>query len=277
MSDVKVYKNMSYEDYDKLPGLRQSWLNYLNDCPASLRWHLDHMSDEEEDTDATILGNAVDCLVTTPEQFDIKYCAGPDVKKNTKAGKEQWESFLFANPGKIVLKGKDFQAVNMMASNVMGMKTAKTLLDGAEKQLVIQWTEKLSGVLCKARLDGWNEKLKTGIDLKTTRSVRMFRKSLEDYGYHRQAAWYMRALSYAGLNPEHFCFIVVDKNPPYGVMVFRLVDKDIQLAWINCHTLLTTYQECKSSNTWAGYADEVQDIELMPWARERLLGGNTNG
>jgi hypothetical protein len=274
---VKVYENMSYEEYEQKEGFRQSWFNYLADYPKSLRWHLDHRADDDEDTNATIIGNAVDVCLTTPEQFELKYTAGPNLKRNTKEGKNKWEEFLFTNPGKILLKSDDYLAVTQMVESIKNCHTASALLEGARPQLVICWTDESTKIKCKARIDGWNDKLKTGFDIKTTRSVRMFRKALEDYGYHRQAAWYLEALSQAGVNPEHFCFVAVDKTPPYGVMVFRLSDRDVQLAKLSCHQLLATYQECVANNVWPGYPDEMQDIELTDWARLRLLGGIENG
>lgn len=271
MKGAQILKGLSYEEYEAIDAVRQSWLNKLADSPAHLKWHLDHRSDDEEESDALRIGTAVDTACFFPDEFARKYVAMPKVKRNTKVGKEFAAAFEFDNAGKTILTEPEYRDVLGMCRSITECKSAMGLLEGAENQLAIVWTDEATGVRCKARLDGWNEKLNTAFDLKTTRSVRLFRKSLSDFGYHRQAAWYTEACAQAGLAPEHFCFIAVDKTPPHGVMVFRLVDVDIAQAWESCKKLLATYRKCMSTNVWPCYPDVVQDIALPEWARLKLM------
>lgn len=270
---VEIYENMSYSDYEKIDAVRQSWLGYLSDSPAHLRWHIDHVNEEE--SDALRVGSAVDTAVFFPEEFARTYVAAPVCDKRTKEGKAVYSQFEFENQGKTILKPDEFRDVVQMCSSICKMKTAMTLLASSLNQLVVVWRDEASGVKCKARLDGWHPVLKVAYDLKTSRNVRLFRKSLFDFGYHRQAAFYTQALHAAGLKPESFCFIVVDKSPPHGVMIFRLRDEDVRLAWLSCQNLLCTYANCMRTNTWPGYPDAIQDIELAEWMREKEVGGLT--
>lgn len=268
---AEIFENMSYSEYEKIDAVRQSWLNYLSDSPAHLRWHIDHVNEEE--TEALRVGSAVDTAVFFPDEFAKQYVAAPVCDKRTKEGKAIYSQFEFENQGKCILKAEEYRDVLAMCDSVCKMRSAMALLANSKNQLVVVWKDERSGVKCKARLDGWNESLSVAYDLKTSRNVCAFRKSLYDFGYHRQAAFYTQALNAAGLSPHSFCFIVVDKTPPHGVMVFRMKDEDLFLAWQSCQKLLSTYAECMRTNRWDGYPDLIQDIELADWMKEKELGG----
>lgn len=271
MSDCTVYTGLSYEDYDKIDALRQSWLSRLADSPAHLKWHLDHTEEESEESDALKFGGAFDTAVFFPEEFARQYVVMPKFDRRTKEGKASVAAFEFDNTGKKFLSEREYQDVLAMARSVTQSKAAMSLLTNAEYQLTIVWTDDATGVRCKSRLDAYNGPLLTPFDLKTTRCVRAFRRSISDYGYHRQAAMYMEACKQAGLDAEHFCFIAVDKIPPFPVKVLRLSDLDIKQAWESCKKLLRTYRNCMIDNVWPSYPDRIEDIALTEWERAHLM------
>lgn len=99
--------------------------------------------------------------------------------------------------------------------------------------------------MCKALMDGVrvNHKNKTiePFDLKTTRSVYDFPSSFLQYGYYRQAAFYLCALTTSYNHPIReyiekgytmlpFVFLAVEnkKSSSHPVIIYECTDKDIQ-------------------------------------------------
>lgn len=267
---VEIYENITYGDYEKLPGVRQSELSKIADSPAHLKYHLDHRS-EDVDTEALRVGSALDALLLEPKAFNKHFVEAPDCDRRTKEGKAAWERFTFDNPNKTVLKKDEYQQVCDMAASVRKYKTAMTLISEATPQLVVVWNDATTGVKCKCRVDGWVNKFLTAFDLKTTRDISRFQWSIVDYGYARQGAFYLDALNAAGLNPQHFVFMAIDKTPPYGMMFFRLREDVIDVGRASYKKLLATYAECQLTQKWPCYPDELRDIGLTDYQKEKIL------
>jgi hypothetical protein len=138
------------------------------------------------------------------------------------------------------------------------------LLDGALMELSVQWKDDATGVLCKARLDAYNERIGTVIDIKTTidASPQGFGRKLYAYGYNRQAAWYLDSLRAHNESAYHFVFIAVEKEPPYSIGLYRLSDEAIKLSRSENQALLRRYAECSRTDVWPGYTDGIEDISI---------------
>lgn len=116
-------------------------------------------------------------------------------------------------------------------------------------------------VMCRARVD-WIPDVPAdarvlACDLKTTASAEpvAFAKSMANYGYHQQGAFYSDALAQVlGLDvPPRFVLIAQEKEPPYLVTIAEPDDEAI--AWgreLNRHAL-RTYARCTAAGEWPGY------------------------
>ena len=64
------------------------------------------------------------------------------------------------------------------------------------------------------------------IDLKSTQdsSPGAIEKSIYQWGYHRQAVWYRRALRAVGMNAQAFALMFVEKTPPYVVTAANVAE-----------------------------------------------------
>jgi len=82
------------------------------------------------------------------------------------------------------------------------------------------------------------------VDYKTAASAnpRRFAKSVAEYGYHQQAAWYIDGLEQiTGAADAAFLFVVQQKDPPWLVSVCQLDRKTSNSAagktgWASKHT-----------------------------------------
>ena len=256
-----IYKDLSFTDYTKMRGLNQSKLGLLKRCPQKFKHCL---SIERDDTDALRIGRAIHTAVFQPDLFNGEFLCLPDIDRRTTRGREEYATIVCANPDKTILKKDEFNRALEIAAAVRSDRHVFKLIDGAQCELSVQWTHKETDVLCKARLDCYNEALGIVVDLKTTidASPNGFSRKLYAYGYNRQAAWYLDSLIAHNEPAYHFVFIAVEKEPPYSLGLYRLSDEAIRLSRAENEALLRKYMECERIDVWPGYTDGVEDISI---------------
>lgn len=91
------------------------------------------------------------------------------------------------------------------------------------------------------------------------------------YGYYRQAAWYIDGLNAAaGLSGDEIIdsmlFIVVEKEPPYRVECYLLSDDFVEFGRKECRRLLELEKQCRAKNEWPNYTSSViTEIAAPSW------------
>lgn len=262
--DVKSY------DYHNWFACSSSIMRELTRSPAHA-WYA--LNNERKETDAMRLGTATHLAILEPELFANKFgCAPEGLDKRTKDGKEKWAELL-EQYGPCVLKYDQYQQVGAMAESVLKKKKASKLLQlPGDVELSGVWNDKVSGALCKMRLDKLIRDRGIIVDIKTTNdaSEDEFLKTLFNYGYDRQSAFYMRGCRALGIEIQTFVFIVIEKEPPYESVVYELGSQSLMTADAQISRLLPEWQKCMISKQWPGYSDEIQVIDLAAWmARKR--------
>jgi hypothetical protein len=123
---------------------------------------------------------------------------------------------------------------------------------------------------CKTRFDlcshhDWVYDLKTTGDA----SPESFSRDIARYGYHIQAYFYLKAYKAAfGKTAKGFRFIAAEKKYPYAVAVYEASPAMIQRGGDLVEDALERLAECKASDCWPSYSDEVETIELPTWAQQ---------
>jgi exodeoxyribonuclease VIII len=139
------------------------------------------------------------------------------------------------------------------------------------------WTDATTGVECKCRPDWLTSNLI--VDLKTTEdaSPRGFQRSVANYRYHVQAAWYLDGIeAVTGTRPDQFIFICVEKKPPYAVGVYAADAEMIQIGAETAARDLEVYATCKAADAWPSYSDQIEPLSLPAWMRPRADGSMPN-
>lgn len=257
-----IYHGVSAEDYHKSTALSNSRLNALRRSPAHLKHSLEFT---RPDTEALLIGRALHMLCLEPDSFDQNFYGMPRIDLRTKEGKLSKEALERAHPGKTGIKYEAFKDFPAIARNVRTDSVAKHFLSDLKPEVSIFFER--DGVKCKARLDAWNEKLGCIVDIKTTENAsrRVFEKSIFNYGYYRQAAWYLQAARTQGLDAKHFVIIAVEKKAPFLTAVYRLKDDVIELAQKEINELMKLYIDCEKADHWPGYSEGVEDIGIPVW------------
>lgn len=254
-------------DYHAIEALSSSGMRLLELSPAHFRagWR--------EATEAMEFGTAAHACLLQPGEFADSYVCGPSGDKRTKAVKDAWASCEAANPGKIIVRGEDWPALEGIRRAVWEHPAARRLLlDVAETEASIIWDDPAGPAKCKSRLDAVTSTDRLVLDLKIVTQVgdarpERFARKINEFRYDRQAAMYRRALLAAGQSWGGHVWIVVESPPPHGVMVYAASDYDIMEADHEIDRLIETYARCVQSGEWPAYPAGVVTLSRPDWAR----------
>lgn len=262
--EILVDRNMPAVEYHSIAGASASRLKALRRSPM----HLRHMDEEPIKGAALEFGEAFHTAILEPMRFANDYAFMPDgIDRRTKEGKATYQTMLDTFVGKKVMSYDDGLALTGMASAVQANSTAMELLQGrTETEISLVWSE--LDIKCKARIDAYNLEQRCIIDLKTTQdaSPSEFARSVAAFGYHIQAAWYMRAMRRAKFDVETMVFIAVEKTAPYGVACYTLDSEAIAEGEREVARLLPILSNCIHTNNWHGYDEMIQTLRLPRWA-----------
>lgn len=269
---------MQNADYHRHLAVSKSGLDQIAKSPLHY-WarYLDPNRVWPEPTPAMRLGTALHTHVLELDQWDNQIAVAPgDINRRTKEGKEQWAAFEADAKRKTVITADDAEVVMAMGRSVWRHPAAAMLLHWQGKaETTHMWTDPTTGAECKCRPDWLTNDGNLIIDLKTTEdaSPSGFQRSVANYRYHVQASWYLDGVKAAtGHRPDQFIFICVEKKPPYAVAVYAADAEMIQIGAETAARDLTRLVECKASNTWPGYSDQIEPISLPPWMLPRPDG-----
>lgn len=285
-----IYPGMPMAVYHQWDAVSNSRLSLLKRSPAHLKAHLEIGSAE---TEALRFGSAAHMCVLEPELFAVRYakkgrCTG--ITGNDTQCRNQ--ASVLKSDGRQVCK-THLKSVDEIDDTVELMTEAKwdaciairevirskrkasgLLTPDGRSELSIVWVDPATGLTCKARVDHYEQDIGGGtfIDLKTTRDARSgpFERSVFNYGYHRQGAFYKRGLEAHGLPAANAVILPVEKKPPYECGVYRMLEGALDAGEEEVRVLMELYAECYEANDWPGYPDEVRDITLPDWAWRKV-------
>jgi exodeoxyribonuclease VIII len=269
---------MENADYHRHSAVSKSHLDQIAKSPLHY-WarYLDPNRVIPEPTPAMAIGSAVHTHVLELDQWDARYVTAPEgINRRTNAGKAEWEAFETASTGRTVLSRTDAELVMRMGHSVFRHPAAAMLLAMPGKaETTHMWTDEATGLQCKCRPDWLTDDGSLIVDLKTTEdaSPAGFRKSIGNFRYFVQAAWYLDGIERAtGKRPEQFLFLCVEKRAPFACAVYAADAEMIQIGAEAAARDLEVLATCKAANAWPGYSDQIETISLPPWMRPRPDG-----
>lgn len=225
--------NQYYSDNEYVTN---SMLGMLNKSPQHL---LRYMQGATEHTKALDIGKAFHTMVLEPAKLDSEVVV---FEGKTRRGKA-WEEFKLENDDKTIVSTTEWNMINDMSGVVLENKEALEFINNSKHEIVEVWQNEDTLISCKGKADMVIENLngkKTIIDLKTSSdcSPESFRRSCYKYGYDRQAAFYLD-----GFKADEFWFVVVEKEKPHRVAIYKASDEFVEEGRMKNNKLLKTYQE----------------------------------
>lgn len=271
--ELEGFARLPSAEYHEIDRCSSHRLSMLRKSPA----HLQHALANPETSDAMRVGEAVHCAILEPSQFKSRFAVAPKVDRRTTVGKETWAKFCLENSHKTVISQDDLNSITGIREAINSNETARLLISSVgDVEVCGFWTDEATGLKCKMRIDARCQTLGALLDLKTTvcASRREFERAIFNYGYHRQAAFYLDGCKALGEFYEDYTIIAVEKEAPFALAVYRLKDDVIELGRKENAALMQLYATCERSGNWPGYPDLVQDIGLPAWAKRQIEEDN---
>lgn len=290
--ETGAFKNIANSAYHGGNGISKSGLDLIGKSPLHY-WaaYLDPDRPERVETPAMELGTAIHSAVLEPDKFATDYVVLPAdaprkptaVQRNAKKPSDDtvaaimwWDAFNEEHKDRRIIDADDYESIVAIQRNVRNHPAARVLLDGGEAELSMFWEDSETGVLCKCRPDFMNYKQNVIVDVKSTEdaSPAAFMRSVVNYGYHVQAAWYLDGVKAAtGTAPKAFIFAAFEKSRPHATAFYYADPEMIEIGRKLYRERLAVYAQCLASNLWPGYPETLQAISLPVWA---LKAANDN-
>jgi exodeoxyribonuclease VIII len=271
-----LYDDLPNHEYHGGLGTSKSGLDILHRSPMHFAFRASAANDNAP-TAAQSLGSAFHASVLEPDLFAEMYVVAPQCDRRTKEGKALWEEFQASNVGKEHLTADAMIQIHGMRDALLAHPAAAKLLSAPGKaERSYYWIDEETGELLRCRPD-FDRDDGIIVDLKSTHdaSPEEFARSIGNWRYHVQHPFYMdgrdEAIRQAGLDlpkSKAFVFIAVEKTPPYAVGVYMLDAAGVEAGRMEYRADLRMLAECRRTNVWRGYGDNIQSISLPAW---RLL------
>jgi len=253
---------MTEAEYRALPGVSGTAIADLLRSPAIYAWK---RANPTEATPSMLLGTLVHAFVLDqPRTFAANL-------HDYKTERAAWEARRkeIVSLGHTPVPGDVWREAAAIAEAVTEHPDAAALLAlPGESEWVVTWDE--NGTPCKGRIDRLAESANGPlvIDLKTTRSLDGFDKSIGEYGIHCQTMHYWRGVAAErGIEPPLPLLIAVETSAPYRVQVVRLSAADAAQGNAACVAAYRVWRDCTDANSWpSGLPDGVTESNIPSWA-----------
>ena len=179
--------------------------------------------------------------------------------------------------GAVPLKTADYRTVVGMADALAEHATAADLLTGRGWPEVSMWApDPEVGVWLRGRADYVNLGRGALVDYKTTARPAdpdRLGKTVWDYHYEMQAAWYLDLAAACAIPVDRFVFVFQEKVPPYPVSVVSLDETALDVGRRENADAIRLYAACVETGRWPGYPDRVETVSLPAWAAPAMPSG----
>jgi exodeoxyribonuclease VIII len=273
MKSPEIILDQPPETYFASEGVSKHDLDLVNISPAHYRSAKSTPRDEA--TPAMKIGTLVHTAILEPHRFEESYILAPDADRRTKDGKASWEAVESAarELGKIVIKPSELENIKGMKESVFAHRSGSAAIKAGGLIEASLYATHENGVRLRGRPD-LISKGNAIIDVKTCAKgaggKAEFAKSVANFRYDVQAAFYLDLAALVGMPKEAFVFLVVEKEAPFAVAVYQLDTESVEAGRQQYLRNLTMLSECMSFDEWPAYSSEVEVISLPKWKLNQL-------
>ena len=255
LNEYKVF--LDRESYDAFEALNYSGSKKILISPQ----HFLHARTEKFDSPAMKLGRAVHSAILEPELFLKNFAVVPKIDRRTKEGKEKWAELEKELEGKEILTEEDHATVKEIERKVIALKLKQNIaFEHTELKVAFSLS---NGICLKSSFDAVGE---DGYiyDIKTTddASPRAFLRSVRNFDYHLQAAFYSYVFFFCyGQMPKGFRFIAVEKEGP-GIAIYELGKNALNEGRELMNLAVEIYSNAISTGDWPGLPEDPQVLDF---------------
>lgn len=261
-----VYADIENDAYHSGPGISKSglWTIYTQ-SPAHYKFA------ERKETKAFDFGTACHFAILQPELFEPRVMRGPMDRRGNNWKDAQAEA---ANSGRLLLTSPDYDDVMVIRDSVHADQFLNALIVNPHSEIEHSsyWIDPETGALCRSRPDLYRADLGVMVDVKSTVSAHpeAFARSVVNYGYHAQEAWYTDGHVANGRPVNGFVFLAWEKASPFVTARYELPPSIVDEGRAICRKALQRYAECAAANEWPGYSGEITELQFKRWSYQEI-------
>jgi hypothetical protein len=263
-----IYDDLPNDEYHADEAISHSdCVTLLDECPRRWVWNKMHPEPPKLEFD---IGTACHAMVLEPNR-ELLWVLPPQITDyRTNAAKEMRDNARIQ--GMIPLLTHQHEAVVEMARAVNSHPLANLALSDGVAERSYFWKDKTTGLMRKCRPDfvkALNGNY-TVVNFKTAASAHPREISRAAWNNHWWSSqWYtsegMRAYDH-DVPPLGYFYVVVEKEPPHFVMVYRLPERMIEMGAIWTRKAIDTFAACMSTGEFPGYGESIVEVEAPRWA-----------
>ncbi len=221
---------------------------------------------EREQTKEFRIGSALHAMVLEPDSFAGRF----DVHDFSNRNSTKFKDAVKADAARDHLLLSEFELVMKMASAIICHSWIDEMIGKADKEVSYRFLEPFFEIPCKVRPDGITD---YGIvfDLKTSRdpSEASWVRDAANFGYHRQAAFYLRGLIESKIvlyDRYSFVHIVVGSVEPFDVFAYQIDVESIELGIHETKYALKELKKRRLNNDWRERNHgKIATVRLPAW------------
>lgn len=254
--------NTPNEDYHAYEGISKSGLDKINRSPAHFMFDAKQKSKRHFD-----LGTALHTAVLEPERFSKEYLIVKDINDKRKS---EWKEAAKNIDSSLLLTDSEGANIISVQEAIRSNQQASDTILSCNLFEVSAFIE-INGVLCRCRYDALNINFGLSVDLKTTQCSEReeFAKSVFNYRYHVQDAFYSYIFEKITGYPLVFKFLAVENEPPHCPMVYQLDAEAVEIGLAEALKDLEAYRLASATQDWIGYEQTNEPLSLPVWALAR--------
>ena len=267
-----------FEEYRKLPAMNFSTLKHGAKSMLALKYAIDNPDAAGADTTSRMVLRAIHALMLEPDTFDRDFV----IWEGSDRRGSKWTEFKAEHANRTIIKLSEREAALGIRDAIAAHPVASELLRGAKTEHTIRWTDPVTGIDCKGRLDGVSSLI---LDLKGGGVDEFaFMAHVKRNLWHAQLAWYQWGWELNTGAQLPTAFITYTVKAPYDVIVIDCGEDWLEIGRSVNRRLLDEYDECRKSGIWPGRSsgrmtlpeppawllDEYTDEETEPADQEVL-------
>jgi hypothetical protein len=271
---AQIVHEMDMDAYHEHPAISKTNLYRFWKCATPAHY----LAYEEPEKDHLNFGSVVHMAVLEPDLYNEKVVVAPVEVLNKAGGRSgkkwtEWKEYQ-DQAGKSILTPDEKKAVEFMLESIARNSEAKDLLSGKYSEVSFFWNDFDTRHEMKCRPDHLpgNEII---VDLKTAVSAepQWFGKQAANLKYHWSAAITTQGITECTqVKHTDYRFVVVEKDPPYGVAVYQCMAEDIDLAKMQMYNVKERLVECLTKDEWPCYPSKTMELMLPYWERKTAAG-----
>ena len=262
MTKTRGMIEMPEDEYRDYPAVSQSELKTVDALSYN---HL--INGVRKESKALDDGRAYHTAMLEPEFFDDLYTVIPKLDRRSKIGRDKYKALEkeAKELGKAMISVDTKEAIDCSLEVLKTKSYAHYLTDGIAERCFFR-TCPDTGLELKGRLDYVREHDDVIVDLKTTRcaSEAEFKRSVLNYGYHIQAAFYMDLYRAHTDRAPRYMILCVEKQSPYEMAIYELSPKFL-IAGRNAYKRALRKYFYQKTTADRGYPNEMQKLEPAEW------------